>query len=605
MSSHFCGFPAEYRSHGCLKSGLQDWLKTGYSYKIEDVQAFRSEETMKISIKTLSNAIGAIAILMLLAMGLIIVSVLRIQDSIIDSQERRFRSQLLAEELSQSSEELTRMARSYVATGDPIYERYYLEILAIRNGESPRPQNYSPAYWHLLAAKELPSMTQGETVSLHELMQREGLSERELNLLRQAQANSDELVKIERRAFAAIKGRYDDGQGAFTVIREPDRDFAMDLLYDDRYVAAKASIMIPIQHFRNAIGERTKMALENLQLNQKNQILLLMLLIVFSLVGVLFISAYIRRAVLHPLAQLGRCADEISKGDYGSHCDIRSGNELTDLGAHFNRMAQYIERDFTARLQAEDEIRKLNEALENKVKERTRQLLAAQEALAHEEKLIMLGQVADALGHELRHPLGVMSNAVYYLKSVLNDTDTATREYLGILKEAIADMERIVSNLLDAIRFKQPHPEPVEVAGLIEQTLRVCSVPATVTVRRNVPADIPVIHVDPMHLHHILWNLIVNGVAAMPQGGMLEISVNADTQAKLISISIKDSGIGMTPDQLDKLFQPYFATGARHIGLGLVVVKSLIQANGGQVEVISSPGEGSTFTVMLPIDELK
>ncbi len=87
MSTHFSGFPAEYRSHGYQNSDLQDGLETGYSYKIEDVQALRSEETMKISIKTLSNVIGAIAILMLLAMGLIIVSVLRIQDSIIDSQE--------------------------------------------------------------------------------------------------------------------------------------------------------------------------------------------------------------------------------------------------------------------------------------------------------------------------------------------------------------------------------------------------------------------------------------------------------------------------------------------------------------------------------------
>ncbi|ARU31098.1 hypothetical protein CAP31_04995 [Sulfuriferula sp. AH1] len=241
--------------------------------------------------------------------------------------------------------------------------------------------------------------------------------------------------------------------------------------------------------------------------------------------------------------------------------------------------------------------------LEAKLQAHTQELLAAQEELVRKEKLALLGQVADNVGHELRNPLGVINNAVYFLQAVLTDADETTKEYLGIIKSETEEAERIVSDLLDAVRTKAPRTETVHVAELIGQTLRRCQIPAAVSVKLDVPDALPAIQVDPVQMQQVLWNLITNGVEAMPQGGTLEIAASADEPTHSVRISIKDSGMGIAPAQQTRLFQPLFTTKARRVGLGLVVVKNLTQANGGNVEVWSEPGKGAVFTVVLPGSE--
>jgi signal transduction histidine kinase len=276
-------------------------------------------------------------------------------------------------------------------------------------------------------------------------------------------------------------------------------------------------------------------------------------------------------------------------------------NKLLEEGLHqaerlremFDRMAQELKATKLLLIRQ-------SESLEEKVRERTKQLQEAQEELVRKEKLALLGQVADTLGHELRNPLGVMNNAVYFLQTVLADADEITKEYLDIIKDEIAVAERIVSDLLDAVRTKSPYPEMVEVAVLIQKTLRKCYVPPSVTVRLGIPETLPAVLVDPVQMRQVFWNLITNGVEAMPNGGELEITADEDQEAKTVTVSIKDSGSGIAPEHLDRLFQPMFTTKVRRIGLGLVVVKNLTQASGGSVEVESTPGKGSTFSVTLP-----
>ena len=260
--------------------------------------------------------------------------------------------------------------------------------------------------------------------------------------------------------------------------------------------------------------------------------------------------------------------------------------------------------DITVSKNAEDTIRKLNEELENKVLERTRQLLEAQEALVRKEKLATLGQVAGIVGHELRNPLGVMNNAVYFLQAVLTEADETTKEYLGIIKEEITSADRIVGDLLDSVRTKPPQLEPVGVDELIRQTLRKYAIPASVSVSLDIPETLPPLLVDAQQIQQVLRNLVSNGAESMPEGGTLEIRALENRPGKTITISVHDSGSGMTPEQLAHLFQPLFTTKARGLGLGLMVVKNLISTNGGTVAVQSEPGKGSTFTVTLPCSNL-
>ena len=257
--------------------------------------------------------------------------------------------------------------------------------------------------------------------------------------------------------------------------------------------------------------------------------------------------------------------------------------------------------DVSERKQAEEKVRTLNEELEDKVRERTQQLLETQEELMRREKLSTLGQVAGSVGHELRNPLGVMSNAVYFLQTVLSEADATTREYLDIIKDEIGNADRIVDDLLDSVRTKPPQPETVVVGTLMDQTLGKITVPAGIEVIMKLPATLPPLRVDPRQVEQIFRNLITNGIDAMPDGGNLEISATEDAAQRTLAISVKDNGIGIPAENLEKLFQPLFTTKSRGIGLGLVVVKNLAQNNGGEVAVESESGKGTTFTVTLPL----
>jgi len=257
-------------------------------------------------------------------------------------------------------------------------------------------------------------------------------------------------------------------------------------------------------------------------------------------------------------------------------------------------------QDITDDKLAEEKISKLNEELEVKVQERTGQLLQAQEELVRKEKLAVLGQVAGSVGHELRNPLGVMSNAVYFLQTVLADADGSVKEYLNIINNEIAGSNRIVSDLLDSVRTKPPQPEAVGVREIIQMTLGKLTIPAAVSVKLDIPATLSPLRVDPQQIHQVFRNLISNGIEAMAENGTLEIGAVENRPDGTVTVSVRDSGEGMTPAHLSKLFQPLFTTKARGIGLGLVVVKNLTQANGGKVEVQSAPGMGTTFSITLP-----
>ena len=268
----------------------------------------------------------------------------------------------------------------------------------------------------------------------------------------------------------------------------------------------------------------------------------------------------------------------------------------------FTVLLNELREEAERRKAAEQSTRKLNEELEAKVAERTRQLLVAQDELVRKEKLTLLAQVADSVGHELRNPLSVMSNAVYFLKSVLPEADEITKEYLGIIEGEIAESERIVADLLDAVRTKPPQFETAGVAELAERALRKCDIPAAVTVHLDIPETLSPLRVDPKQMQQVLRNLIRNSIEAMPDGGDLEISAVEDKPAHSLRISVTDSGAGIAPEHRARLFQPLFTTKARRVGLGLAVVKNLTQVNHGSVDVQSEPGKGSSFSITLPVD---
>jgi signal transduction histidine kinase len=280
--------------------------------------------------------------------------------------------------------------------------------------------------------------------------------------------------------------------------------------------------------------------------------------------------------------------------------------------------------DMIMRKKAEEELHTLNEQLEQKVEERTKQLITAQEELVRKEKLAVLGRLAGIVGHEIRNPWGVMNNAVYFLKTVMTDATDTVKEYLDIIKQEIDNSQRIITDLLDFARTKTPQMTPVAVNELVIKVLGKYAVAGNIDVQTDITEALPEVKVDSFQMGQVLRNLITNAVQAMPGGGSLRISarevqgarrkvqgrdeenlepstLNLEPDTDFVEISVKDTGEGISPENMEKLFQPLFTTKTKGIGLGLTICKNLTEANGGRIEVESRLGIGTTFKIIIPI----
>lgn len=248
-----------------------------------------------------------------------------------EAAARRYQSYMLADELRQSSDDLTRLARTYVATGDAKWESQYFEVLDIRNGKLPRPQAYERIYWDFRAAEMNDVRPTGETAPLLDLMKRAGFTANELGKLAEAKANSDDLVRTETIAMNMVKGQYDDGKGGFTRHGEPDKERALSMMHDLAYHQYKAKIMKPIDEFLFMLDNRTSDELAAAVAARKRwskiAIASTASLILILLAGVL----YLRRRTSAVLGDVGRVASGIATGRLDQRIDRGVPGEEGDL----------------------------------------------------------------------------------------------------------------------------------------------------------------------------------------------------------------------------------------------------------------------------------
>ncbi|MEW5870031.1 MAG: PAS domain S-box protein [Chloroflexota bacterium] len=256
-------------------------------------------------------------------------------------------------------------------------------------------------------------------------------------------------------------------------------------------------------------------------------------------------------------------------------------------------------RDITERRRIEQTLQEYSARLEAEVEERTHELRAAQERLVLQERLAALGQLAGGVSHELRNPLGVISNAHHVLGLLLPQAESKVKEYLDIIGYEVRSADKIIHDLLDFSHIQSADRQPVDSAQLVQQAMRRHPVPANINLSLSLPDDLPLLFADPQHVEMILTNLILNACQAMPSGGGLTIRVETIDGRKQVAIHVIDTGQGISPENLHKLFQPFFTTKSKGIGLGLVVCQKLAEVNDGQIQVLSEPGKGSTFTIQL------
>ncbi|WDT79259.1 MAG: ATP-binding protein [Candidatus Manganitrophus sp.] len=226
-----------------------------------------------------------------------------------------------------------------------------------------------------------------------------------------------------------------------------------------------------------------------------------------------------------------------------------------------------------------------------------------QQELARKEKMAALGQIVGNVNHELRQPLEVITNAAYYLKMQLdrNEIGPIKKEFerfLTIISDECQSATDLVNELLDFTRKKEAVSIRVDLNQLLESLLQRAPLPETVRIKRRFSRKIPMVFIDPIQVSRALGNFILNGIQAMTQGGTLEVATHLTR--KSVEVVIHDSGEGIAPENMRRIFEPLFTTKARGVGLGLPLAKQYIEANHGEINVESRVGIGTTFRVSFP-----
>ena len=302
---------------------------------------------------------------------------------------------------------------------------------------------------------------------------------------------------------------------------------------------------------------------------------------------------WMSRRITVPLRELTNATSRIAAGNFDGGTRIDRSDELGRLAASFDTMAT--------------EVRQAREGLERKVEERTRelndamtQLREAQESLVQKERLALLGQLSSGVGHELRNPLGVMTNAVYYLKMVLKESPASVRDYLDIIQQQVTLSEKIISDLLDFARSKKPQRKPTPLREATEAQIERLGRKDGIRIETEIPESVPPALVDPIQFGQIVLNLLTNASQALEGSGRIMIRAAANG-SNVIYYDVADTGPGVGRENLEKIFEPLFTTKARGMGLGLSVSRTLARANGGDLALRSVPGQGATFRLTLPI----
>ncbi len=289
-------------------------------------------------------------------------------------------------------------------------------------------------------------------------------------------------------------------------------------------------------------------------------------------------------------------AGAIKPNEYRVTCKDGSVRVTEIFGARIGAKELVVFSDITDRKRVEEAVRADSERLEEEVVARTHELREAQEELIRKERLATLGQFAGSVGHELRNPLGVISNAIYFLQAVIENPDDRVRDYLEMIAREVRNSERIICDLLEISRNRPPEKRFLNIQELISGGVSRLDPSEGIEVHTEIPEDLPPVYVDLRQMTLVLANLTANAVQAMPDGGRLVLAGRQEGQNVLLDVI--DTGIGMSQELAGKIFDPLVTTKPRGIGLGLTLSKRLAELNGTRLEVESEEGKGSRFTIV-------
>lgn len=312
----------------------------------------------------------------------------------------------------------------------------------------------------------------------------------------------------------------------------------------------------------------------------------------------LFLTIFIQRLVNQPVQQLLRHTEKLARGEMNETVHLSSGDELGDLAKSFNRM--------TIRLkQAREELEDWGKNLETKVEERTREITAMQAQLIRSERLASIGELVAGIAHEINNPL----TGILVFSSLVNEHPKLDPELKDDLKTIVQETERcgkIVKGLLDFSRESLPQKRPSSINEIMDLALSLVEhqiLFQDIAIIKEYAPNLPDIMLDPSQFEQVFINMLLNAGQSMADGGTLHIRTGITEDGHHECMIISDTGCGIPPENLEKIFDPFFSTKEnRGTGLGLAVSYGIIHNHCGEICVQSEVGSGTTFTIKLPVN---
>jgi two-component system, NtrC family, nitrogen regulation sensor histidine kinase NtrY len=295
-----------------------------------------------------------------------------------------------------------------------------------------------------------------------------------------------------------------------------------------------------------------------------------------GIVLAILLSGWAAARVTRPVEQLARAARDVASGNWNTQVTVTSSDEMGELAESFNRM--------------------------------TRELLAQREHLVQAERVAAWRELARRLAHELKNPLFPLQLTV---ENLLRARQQSPQQFEEIFQESsstllaeIANLKTIISRFSEFSRMPQPQFQHLQLNDVVQNVGRLFQAQlgapehASIECKLELAEPMEPIAADPDLLHRALSNLVLNAMDAMPQGGILTLRTRQDGELSYVEVS--DTGTGLTPEECERLFTPYYTSKPHGTGLGLAIVQSVISDHGGRIGVRSESGCGTTFMIELP-----